>query len=68
MYSISYDKIVTSNWILILKRNIYAGPYKCHFDNPKHIGIRCRKDCTKLHPECNHPCNKSCGEKCGLYI
>ncbi|GES78947.1 P-loop containing nucleoside triphosphate hydrolase protein [Rhizophagus clarus] len=40
-------------------------PYKCHFDNPDHIDIICRKSCTRLHPECNHPCNKPCGDKCG---
>ncbi|CAB5368199.1 unnamed protein product [Rhizophagus irregularis] len=40
-------------------------PYKCHFDNPDHIDIICRKSCTRLHPECKHPCNKSCGDKCG---
>ncbi|CAI2179568.1 15854_t:CDS:10 [Funneliformis geosporum] len=40
-------------------------PYKCHFDNPDHINIFCRKECIKLHPECLHPCNKFCGEKCG---
>ncbi|CAG8573395.1 3095_t:CDS:10 [Funneliformis caledonium] len=40
-------------------------PYKCHFDNPDHINIFCRKECIKLHPECLHPCSKFCGEKCG---
>lgn len=53
--------------IIIASVNIFIiGPYKCHFDNPDHIDIICRKSCTRLHPECKHPCNKSCGDKCGL--
>ncbi|CAG8445859.1 16122_t:CDS:10, partial [Cetraspora pellucida] len=41
-------------------------PYKCHSDDPQHIGVFCRKDCTRLHPDCGHPCrNKMCGEECG---
>ncbi|CAG8645234.1 30774_t:CDS:10, partial [Racocetra persica] len=41
-------------------------PYKCHSDDPQHIGVFCRKDCTRLHPDCGHPCrDKMCGEECG---
>ncbi|KAF0474583.1 P-loop containing nucleoside triphosphate hydrolase protein [Gigaspora margarita] len=41
-------------------------PYKCHSDDPQHVGVFCRKDCVRLHPDCQHPClNKMCGEECG---
>ncbi|CAG8719623.1 4995_t:CDS:10, partial [Gigaspora margarita] len=40
-------------------------PYKCHSYDMQHIGVRCQKDCTRLHPDCQHPCNKICGEDCG---
>ncbi|CAG8476927.1 30534_t:CDS:10 [Gigaspora margarita] len=40
-------------------------PYKCHPDDMQHIGVRCQKACTRLHPDCQHPCNKICGEDCG---
>ncbi|CAG8705615.1 26063_t:CDS:10, partial [Gigaspora rosea] len=41
-------------------------PYKCHPDNMQHVGVRCPKPCTRLHPDCQHPCrNKICGEGCG---
>ncbi len=41
------------------------GVYKCHPDNPKHIGATCQKPCAKLHPICHHPCQKLCKENCG---
>ncbi|RIB01361.1 hypothetical protein C2G38_1013271 [Gigaspora rosea] len=32
----------------------------------QHIGVFCRKACTRLYPDCHHPCrNKMCGEDCG---
>ncbi|CAG8548421.1 10476_t:CDS:10, partial [Dentiscutata heterogama] len=41
-------------------------PYKCHSDDPQHVGVFCRKDCMRLHSDCQHPClNKMCGEDCG---
>ncbi|CAG8638123.1 14756_t:CDS:10, partial [Racocetra persica] len=41
-------------------------PYKCHPDDPQHIGVVCQKPCTRLFPDCQHPCsNKICGENCG---
>ncbi|KAF0547348.1 P-loop containing nucleoside triphosphate hydrolase protein [Gigaspora margarita] len=41
-------------------------PYKCHSDDLQHIGVFCRKACTRLYPDCQHPCrNKMCGEDCG---
>ncbi|RIA99987.1 AAA domain-containing protein, partial [Gigaspora rosea] len=41
-------------------------PYKCHSDDMQHIGVFCRKACTRLYPDCQHPCrNKMCGEDCG---
>ncbi|KAF0547345.1 P-loop containing nucleoside triphosphate hydrolase protein [Gigaspora margarita] len=40
-------------------------PSKCHSYDMQHIGVRCQKACTRLHPDCQHPCNKICGEDCG---
>jgi hypothetical protein len=39
--------------------------YKCHSDDPEHIGVKCNENCLKLHPECNHPCPKRCSDDCG---
>ncbi|PKC03010.1 hypothetical protein RhiirA5_452565 [Rhizophagus irregularis] len=39
--------------------------YKCHSDDPEHIGVKCYERCLRLHPECNHPCPKLCFENCG---
>ncbi|GBB94408.1 hypothetical protein RclHR1_02350007 [Rhizophagus clarus] len=39
--------------------------YKCHFDDPDHIGIDCPEPCPKIHPECNHKCLKLCYQDCG---
>ncbi|GBC02767.1 hypothetical protein RclHR1_04800007 [Rhizophagus clarus] len=43
----------------------HACTYKCHSDNPKHIGIKCFKPCAKPQQKCKHPCQKQCFEKCG---
>jgi hypothetical protein len=43
----------------------HACTYNCHSDDPKHVGVQCRKPCTKLQSECNHPCPKLCYEDCG---
>ncbi|CAI2180938.1 10853_t:CDS:10 [Funneliformis geosporum] len=43
----------------------HACAYKCHSDDPEHIGINCQKLCSKLHLECNHPCQNLCFEDCG---
>ncbi|GBB94416.1 hypothetical protein RclHR1_02350015 [Rhizophagus clarus] len=39
--------------------------FKCHTDNPDHIGVICNEHCLKVHPECDHPCQKLCFDKCG---
>ncbi|GBB88387.1 hypothetical protein RclHR1_14960002 [Rhizophagus clarus] len=39
--------------------------YKCHSDDPEHIGVKCIERCSRLHPECNHPCSKLCYDNCG---
>ncbi|PKC57188.1 hypothetical protein RhiirA1_446280 [Rhizophagus irregularis] len=39
--------------------------FKCHIDNPEHIGIKCNERCLKINPECNHQCQKRCFENCG---
>ncbi|GES93124.1 P-loop containing nucleoside triphosphate hydrolase protein [Rhizophagus clarus] len=39
--------------------------YKCHSDDPEHIGVKCNEPCSRLHPECNHPCPKRCSDNCG---
>jgi hypothetical protein len=39
--------------------------YKCHSDDPEHIGVKCNERCKRLHPECNHPCPKLCFDNCG---
>jgi hypothetical protein len=39
--------------------------YKCHSDDPDHIGVKCNERCSRLHPECHHPCPKLCSEDCG---
>ncbi|PKC62918.1 P-loop containing nucleoside triphosphate hydrolase protein, partial [Rhizophagus irregularis] len=43
----------------------HACTYKCHSDDPKHIGIKCFQPCRKLQPDCSHPCPKQCFETCG---
>jgi hypothetical protein len=43
----------------------HACIYKCHSDDPEHIGINCPAPCPKSHPECNHRCPKRCFEDCG---
>ncbi|GBC01063.1 hypothetical protein RclHR1_04050006 [Rhizophagus clarus] len=39
--------------------------YKCHSDDPEHIGVKCIERCLRLHPECNHPCQRRCSDDCG---
>jgi hypothetical protein len=39
--------------------------FRCHADNPKHIGVKCDERCLKLHPGCNHQCQKRCFDNCG---
>ncbi|CAB4484431.1 unnamed protein product [Rhizophagus irregularis] len=39
--------------------------YKCHSDDPEHIGVRCNEPCIRLHSECSHPCPKLCSDYCG---
>src|SRR5205823_14353389 len=39
--------------------------YKCHFDNPDHIGIDCPEPCPKFHSECAHKCLRLCFQDCG---
>jgi hypothetical protein len=43
----------------------HACIYKCHFDDPDHIGIDCPEPCPKIHSECNHKCLKLCYQDCG---
>jgi hypothetical protein len=43
----------------------HACTYKCHSDNPEHIGIKCFQPCLRLQPKCKHPCPKQCFENCG---
>ncbi|KAF8332045.1 uncharacterized protein EI90DRAFT_3056359 [Cantharellus anzutake] len=38
--------------------------FKCHSEDPKHIGIKCHEPCTKLCPK-SHPCSKKCFQPCG---
>ncbi|CAG8591908.1 3194_t:CDS:10 [Funneliformis mosseae] len=42
----------------------HACAYKCHSDDPEHIGIKCQKPCSKILG-CNHPCQNLCFEDCG---
>ncbi|PKC62485.1 P-loop containing nucleoside triphosphate hydrolase protein [Rhizophagus irregularis] len=39
--------------------------YKCHSDDPEHIGVKCNERCLRLLPECYHPCTKLCFDNCG---
>jgi hypothetical protein len=39
--------------------------FKCHSDNPDHIGVKCNERCLKINPECNHQCQKRCIDNCG---
>ncbi|PKY56921.1 hypothetical protein RhiirA4_508542 [Rhizophagus irregularis] len=39
--------------------------FKCHADNPEHIGVKCDERCLILKPECNHQCQKRCFDNCG---
>ncbi|CAG8694962.1 10547_t:CDS:2 [Funneliformis mosseae] len=39
--------------------------YKCHSDDPEHIGIQCLNPCKRLRETCNHPCPRLCFESCG---
>ncbi|CAG8650222.1 4167_t:CDS:2, partial [Paraglomus brasilianum] len=39
--------------------------YKCHSDDPDHLGIKCGKPCQRLHEPCQHTCPKLCGDTCG---
>ncbi|RIA86082.1 hypothetical protein C1645_780424 [Glomus cerebriforme] len=41
--------------------------YKCHPDDPDHIGAAkaCIRPCLKLHSHCNHVCPLPCGVPCG---
>nr|GAT43007.1 predicted protein [Mycena chlorophos] len=38
--------------------------YKCHPDDPKHLGVTCSKPCLRLCPRL-HPCEKECSQDCG---
>ncbi|CAG8553663.1 12049_t:CDS:10 [Funneliformis mosseae] len=40
--------------------------YKCHPDDPDHIGAAksCKRPCLRLH-DCNHVCPLPCGDPCG---
>jgi hypothetical protein len=39
--------------------------FRCHIDNPDHLGIKCNEVCSKVNPECEHQCQKLCFENCG---
>ncbi|RGB37021.1 hypothetical protein C1646_652342, partial [Rhizophagus diaphanus] len=39
--------------------------YKCHSDDPEHIGVKCNERCSRLHSICHHPCPKFCSDDCG---
>ncbi|CAB4384074.1 unnamed protein product [Rhizophagus irregularis] len=39
--------------------------YKCHSDDPEHIGVKCNERCSRLHSKCHHPCPKFCSDECG---
>ena len=39
--------------------------YKCHSDDPEHIGVHCIQPCLRLHSKCGHPCPKLCFDNCG---
>ncbi|PKY21705.1 hypothetical protein RhiirB3_525223 [Rhizophagus irregularis] len=38
--------------------------FRCHADNPEHIGIKCDEPCLKINSECNHQCQKRCFDNC----
>ncbi|KAJ3123836.1 hypothetical protein HK100_011473 [Physocladia obscura] len=40
-------------------------PQRCHSDDPEHKSVYCHENCTRLHPNCDHPCVKRCGDICG---
>ncbi|CAB4491510.1 P-loop containing nucleoside triphosphate hydrolase protein [Rhizophagus irregularis] len=41
--------------------------YKCHPDDPEHVGAAkaCMRPCLELHKNCNHICPLPCGVPCG---
>ncbi|KAF5326320.1 hypothetical protein D9611_000022 [Ephemerocybe angulata] len=39
-------------------------PYKCHPDDPNHIGVLCSQKCSRVCPR-QHPCRLECSQDCG---
>ncbi|KAL0951932.1 hypothetical protein HGRIS_008585 [Hohenbuehelia grisea] len=47
-----------------LLRCDHVCPYKCHPDDPNHIGVVCQENCRRLCAR-NHQCDKKCSDHCG---